>query len=201
MNANAAQKRVSTAPDGVDDAVGMERRSWYVAVVNNNSEKKVLARLEQAGYECYLPTQEEVRIWKDGRRRKTERVVIPATVFIRCTEPERREAVKLPFINRFMTDRASAAATQLSRPVAVIPDKQIDTLRFMLGNSDEPVFVTAVPYRRGDKVRVVRGGLAGLEGEVWDAAGDKGRSELLVRLDFFGCARLTINSSDVEIIK
>lgn len=185
---------VTAVPSGVGGAVGVSGRHWYVAIVRNNTEKAVSGRLAVAGYECYLPTQEEFRVWRDGRRRKIERVVIPGVIFIRCSERERREAVRLPYIHRFMTDRACQVPGRAGHPLAVIPDSQIQTLRFMLGNAASPVTVSA-EYRRGDRVRVVRGGLRGLEGEI--LKGCDGGSELIVRIDIFGCARLTIDRGDV----
>lgn len=196
MFAENKVESVAAVPSGVGDAVGVPEARWFVAVVRNNTEKTVWSKLLEAGYECYLPVQEETRLWRDGRRRKIERVVIPAVIFIRCTERVRREVVKLPYINRFMTNKAGVKTNGIGNPLATIPDSQIQTLRFMLGNADSPVTVTS-DYRRGDKVRVARGGLRGLEGEIIEA---EGGSELVVRIDIFGCARLKISNGDVQRI-
>lgn len=190
---------VTTVPEGIGDAVGVGKRMWFVAVVNYNTEKKSSERLEKQGYECFVATQEEMKVWKNGRKAKVVRVVIPSNIFIKCTERERRQIVNLPYINRFMTNKAGATLADSTRsPLAVIPEQQIDTLRFMLGHSDTPVTVSSL-YQRGDKVRVLRGGLKGLEGEVISTS--DGKSELIVCLDFFGCARLSIDPVNVELIK
>ena len=97
-----------------------------------------------------------------------------------------------------MTNRAAASANALAKPLAIIPESQIRRLRFMLGQSDIPVTVTARPYRIGDRVRIIRGSLMGLEGEVMDMKSTK--SELVVGLDFFGCAKLSIETVNLEII-
>lgn len=186
----------AAASKGAGDAVGVPKIRWFVAVVRNNTEKSVASRLGAAGISCYLPTQEEVRVWRDGRRRKTERVVIPSVIFIRCTERVRREIVRLPYIHRFMTDRSGSVPGHAGHPLAVIPDSQIQTLRFMLGNAEGEVTVSA-SYSKGDRVKVTRGSLRGLEGEIIES---NGRSELMVRIDIFGCARVTINPRDVSKI-
>ena len=98
-----------------------------------------------------------------------------------------------------MTDKASGSKPGLSRPLAVIPQVQIDTLRFMLGQSDVPVSIVDAPYRAGDRIVVVRGSLRGLEGEVVRTT--EGRSELIVRIDLLGCARVEIDSLDIEPLK
>ncbi len=186
----------AAASEGAGDAVGAPKIRWFVAVVRNNTEKSVASRLEAAGISCYLPTQEEVRVWRNGRRRKIERVVIPSVIFVRCTERVRREVVRLPYIHRFMTDRSGSVPGHAGHPLAVIPDIQIQTLRFMLGNAEGEVTVTAT-YSKGDRVRVTRGSLRGLEGEIIESSD---RSELIVRIDIFGCARVTINPRDVSKI-
>ncbi len=87
-------------------------------------------------------------------------------MFIKCTEKERRAIVELPDINRFLTNRAAKSVNGVSQPIAVIPQEQIDKLRFMLGQSDIPVSLVDTPYKAQDKIVVVRGSLKGLGGEV-----------------------------------
>lgn len=189
-------ERVAAVPSGVGGAVGVTGRRWYVAIVNNNSEKLVGERLARLGHESYVAVQQVMRVWRNGRKARTDRVVFPALVFVRCTEAERLKIVRLPYINRFMTDRAAGTSGTLPRPVAVIPQGQIDTLRFMLGQSDIPVTIVDTPYRVSDRVTVVRGGLRGLEGEVVQTL--DGKSEVVVRIDILGSARVLIDTVDLE---
>lgn len=198
MSANIATNDTSTATHVVDDAVGVEKSYWFVAIVNHNAEKSAAEKLEKLKINHYLPTQTEIRVWKNGRKSKVDRVVIPSTIFIYCTEQQRKEIVGLPFINRFMTNKAGITKSEYHKPLAIIPDRQIQQLKFMLCQSDMPVTVSAKSLNRGDLVRIVRGNLAGLEGEVMDLSKDK--TELIVALDFFGCARLTTDTINIEVI-
>lgn len=185
--------------DVVDSAVGVAGSQWFVAIVHFHSEKQSADKLTKMGIETYLATQKEIRVWRNGRKSKVDRIVLPAMLFIHCTEQKRREIVKLPFIYRFMTNKAgTASAESLNKPLAVIPDKEIRQLKFMLGQSDVPVTITDRPYEVGDKVRVIRGSLAGLEGEVSGTDSDK--SEVTVALEHFGCARLLIDKINLEVI-
>lgn len=186
-------------PQGVGDAVGVEKRHWFVAIVNNNTEKVSAERLKKLGIDCYLPIQTEIRVWKNGKKAKIDRVVIPSTIFIYCSERKRREVVTFPFIKRFMTNKARTSVNSVNTPLAIIPSAQIKRLKFMLGQSDIPVSVSQRPYSIGDKVRVVRGSLMGLEGMVIDLKSAK--SELVVSLDFFGCAKLSIDTVNLEVIE
>lgn len=189
----------AAVPRGADDAVGVPGSQWFVAVVKNRTEKASAERLTKMGVENYVPTQRVVRVWKNGRKAKVDSIPIPAVIFIRCTEAERKEIVKLPFIFRFMTNKAAGPGASGTRPIATISDTEISRLRFMLGQSDIPVEITERPYRVGDKVRVIRGSLLGLEGEVSDISSPK--SEVTVRLEHFGCAKLTIDTVNLEILK
>ena len=178
----------------------MPKNCWFVAILKHNTERQSSEKLNKLGVENYLPTQTEIRVWRNGRKSKVDRVVIPSTLFVYCTEQKRKELVNLPFIFRFMTNKAGSANTGTSgKPLAIIPDKQIERLKFMLGQSDLPVEITSKPFNVGDKVRVIRGKLKGLEGEVCDLKSTK--SELVVALNFFGCAKLSIDTIDLEIIK
>lgn len=199
MSARNETNRVVTVPSGVGSAVGVAKSNWFVAVVKNNTEKAVLERMLKLGYECYVPIQKEIRIWRNGKRAIVDRVVIPSLVFIHCTEAVRREVVSLPFIIRFLTNRAGSSPEGLNKPLAIIPDSQIRTLQFMVGNSDTPVTFTPCIYRQGDKIRVIRGNLKGLEGEVQVV--DDRHSELSVVIGLLGSAKLTIDTVDVELIK
>lgn len=182
----------------VDDAVGVPKSHWFVAIVNHNSEKQSSEKLTKMGIVNYLPTQSEIRVWKNGRKSKVDRIVIPSTIFINCSEQTRKEIVNLPFIFRFMTNKAGVIQGSSNKPLAIIPDSEIDRLKFMLGQSDIPVEIRDKPFKAGDKVRIIRGSLAGLEGEVRDLNNVK--SELIVALDYFGCAQLFIDTINLERI-
>lgn len=199
MSASVDTECVTTVPLGVGDAVGVENSKWFVAIVNNNSEKAVQERLDKLNYESYVAKQKTIRVWKNGRKSKIDKVLIPSLVFIKCTEAERRDIVTLPFINRFMMNRASSVSSNTSRRLAIIPQKEIDTLKFMLGQSDIPVSFVDTHFRVNDRVEVVRGSLKGLEGEVVSISGHK--SVVIVRIDILGSARVEIDTVDIKHIQ
>lgn len=187
----------AAGPLGVDGAVGVPDFKWFVAIVNPRHEKSVAEKLAKIGIESYVALQPELHLWKNGRRKMVDRVVIPSIVFICTTERRRREIVKEPYILRFMVNRSADSGT-LNKPVAEIPDSQMRRLQFMLGHSDTPVEFTPVEYRSGDAVRVIRGSLSGLEGEVQENS--DGSHTLMVKIDILGCALVTISPTDLEKI-
>ena len=186
-----------TAATKVDDAVGVPKPKWFVAVVGRNTEKACRERLSEQGYESYVATQQEMRVWRTGQKKQVERVLISNLLFIHVTERERREVVKLPYIKFFLTDKAAQANDFGRHPLAVIPDSQMNMLRFMLYHADSPVSFTAEPLHLGDHIRVVRGQLAGLEGRV---TRDGNGTYLVVTLDLLGSAMVSISTDDLEKI-
>lgn len=188
---------VATVPSGVDDAVGVPARKWFVAIVSSKHEKSVAEKLCSIGIENYVAIQKEMHLWKNGRRRMIDRIVIPAVVFVRCTEHERRFIVTLPYINRFMVNRASETGG-LNKPVAIIPDAQIDKLKFMLGQSDYQIEFTPEVFRTDDNVRVIRGPLFGLTGSILEDS--DGTHKLMVSLPILGGAVIMINPRELEKI-
>lgn len=192
-----SERKLAAVPSGVDDAVGVPDLKWFVAIVNSRHEKSVADKLHKINVETYVATQPEVRVWANGRRKKINRVVIPSMVFIRCTEVERRILVTLPYINRFLVNR-SAESGGLNKPIAVINDAEIEKLRFILGNSESPVSFMPTEFRINDNVRVIRGNLRGLEGEI--RKNFDGTHSLVVSLALLGGATVIIHPLDVEKI-
>ena len=185
---------------GVDDAVGVsdaaENRFWFVAVVNRNSEKLIREKLLLKGYDAYVAAQMEDHVWANGRKKRIEHVLIPARIFVRLTEEERREVVHLPYINYFLTDKARSANEFGTHPLAVIPDREMQMLRFMLCNAESPVDIVSMPFRAGDRIRIVRGALKGFEGEVTRLAGE---TYIFVRLSILGAATTRVLPQDIEL--
>lgn len=188
----------STPAPCADDAVGVPDRKWFVGIVRNHSELQTAEILTSMGYECYVPVQEEVRKWKDGRKKIRKRILMPALILLHATEEERRQSLHEGLINRFMVNRALPSNEFARHPVAVIPDVQVERLRFMLYNAELPVQIESTPLRPGDAVRVVRGRLLGLVGTVKQH--EDGRSKLFVSLDALGSATLEINLDSIEKI-
>ena len=96
----------------------------------------------------------------------------------------------LQAISRYMVLRGE------SRP-AVIPEEQMERFRFMLDYSPEAVEICSTPLAAGDAVKVIKGPLAGLEGELVMIGG---KSKVAVRLDMLGCAHVDMPIGYVERI-
>ena len=163
---------------------------WVAALVQMCTEKKVGDRLKKLGIENYVPTQTEIHQWSD-RKKKVERVVIPMVVFVRVDEATERTLRMQSFIRKILTYPGQKAA-------AVIPDDQIDRLKFMLKQADSPVELMPENLRVGDRVRIARGALKGLEGELCKSVPEK--SMVAIRIDGLGYACVSVSVGDLERI-
>ncbi|MCC8113179.1 MAG: UpxY family transcription antiterminator [Bacteroidales bacterium] len=182
----------------VSHAVGVsEGPKWYVAFVSNNTEKSSRDKLLKRGYAVYLPVKTEFVKWKDGRCKEREHILMPNILFIRITEAERKVLVAFPFIRAFMTDMARAKEGN-RHPFAVVPEAQIETLKYMLGQSEINVEMEGLSIAVGEKVRVIRGVLQGLVGMICTTT--KGE-KVGIRIDGLGYACVNINKRDLETVK
>lgn len=176
QNTNHIATKTNTAP-----------RQWLVAYVQSCLEKKTAQRLAAMGIECYLPVQSEIRQWSD-RRKRVDCLVIPMMIFVHVTPQERPLPLSLQAVSRYMVLRGESTP-------AVIPDEQMDRFRFMLDYSPEAVEMCSAPLAPGDAVKVIKGPLAGLEGELITV---NGKSKVAVRLDMLGCAHVDVPIGFVE---
>lgn len=189
---------LAAAQHSVDDAVGVPEAQWFIAIVNCRSEKSVAEKLTRLGVDNYLPVQEELHVWKNGKKARVDKVVIPSKIFIKCTEIERRNIVNLPFIFRFMTNSAGGSSEFGRKPLATVPNHEITRLKFMLGVPGAKVSF-AENFVKGQLVEVLRGPFRGLKGEILHDA-DGTSSRLYINIDFLGSASVEIKFSDVKII-
>lgn len=220
MRTNGSKPVLDSIPQKGIDAVGVKRadvthlthrkseqKHWYIAIVNNKSEKLCRDRLEkrlanqpegEKDYEVYIAFQKEMYLTPSGKRKQEERILFRSIVFIRCTETLRKkEIVHLPYIKRFMVNIAGERRGGI-RPVAFIPDEQMAKLRRMVNDSDEPVTIDPRPLPLGAKVRINGGKLRGLEGNVLESP--DGGTCFVIRVDLLGCAKVSISRDLLEVL-
>ncbi len=176
--------------DGTTDREAHPKR-WIAALVQSCTEKRVGARLDKLEVENYIPTQTEIHQWSD-RKKKIERIVIPMIVFIHTDEMTERRLRMQTYIRKILSYPGQWKA-------AVIPDSQINRLKFMLRHAETSVELLEQSLQVGETVRVVRGPLKGLEGEICMTKDDK--PMVAIRIDCLGYACVNIEKSDVEIIQ
>ena len=160
---------------------------WIAAYTRPRSEKKAAKELSNMGINIYLPTQIQVRNWSD-RKKKIEVPIIPMVVFAKVEDSQIMTIAQNSLVIKIITLPGE-------KKVAHIPEIQINTLKFILGQSDTPVEFVSKPFKTDDVVEVVRGSFRGLKGEIHECS--DGTTELIVRIDLLGGAKLKINKQDL----
>ncbi len=183
------RKDKSSLVNGTNDREARPKL-WVAALVQMNCEKKVATKLDKLGIENYVAIQTEEHQWSD-RKKKINRVVIPMVVFIRLVKDEEDKFRRLSFVLKFITYPGSK---ELATP---IPDEQIDKLKFLLHNADAKVSIVE-NIKVGDKVRLVRGPMKGLEGEL--SYIEENKPIVAIRIDGLGYACVSVEKINLEVI-
>lgn len=175
-----------------------EPKYWFVAVVNNHSEKKAADGLERMGYETYVPThteEHEVR----GALRQVERILLPAMVFIHCSEAARKDTFDTPWVSRYRVDKTGRNGTG-GHPLLVIPDDQMASFRLALDHMrEQEVILEETPFVLGEAVEVKSGELKGLKGNI--SCVSDGKQLVIVTLGSLACLKLAIPKSYLKRVK
>ena len=171
------------------DSIQPEERKWYVAYVRLFHERKTAEKLAAMDIESFVPVREEIHQWSQ-RKKKVMRVLIPQMIFIHATPKERLEALTLASISHYMVLRGEHTP-------AVIPDRQMQQFMFMVDYSEESIEMYNSSLQPGQSIKVIKGPLAGMEGELMEI---EGKSKVIVRLDLLGCAGVDMPIGFVEAI-
>ena len=145
---------------------------WYAAYTKSRTEKKVLTRLTENGFEAYLPITRSRKQWSD-RLKWVEEPLIRSYIFIRVNESEYYNAINTPGLVCYVTFEGKAAS---------IPDRQIDVLKMLLNEGAE-MEVSNERFATGEKIIVISGPLVGMQGEMIQY---RGKKKVLVRLGSTG---------------
>ncbi|WP_339735028.1 UpxY family transcription antiterminator [uncultured Sunxiuqinia sp.] len=148
---------------------------WHAVYVKSRAEKKSLGELIRRGIEAYLPLQVSKRQWSD-RVKIVEEPLLRGYLFVRVSYREYVEVLKVSGVMAFIS---------FGNEPAKIPEKQINDLKLFIEKVNSAVHVTNENIAKGQKVRVVAGALAGIEGEISEV---RGKKRIVLRFDKLGCS-------------
>ena len=158
---NAALATTAAAPYG-----------WFAVWTRNQYEPRVCDRLRSKQFEVFLP-RVHVPSRRRDRRIVLDQPLFPGYLFLRFA-PSRAGYVVV--VSTEGVVRVLGDGWDSLQPV---PDEQVDAVRRLVTSADG---ARAVPWIRvGDRVRIIRGPLAGLEGLVRDRC--RGRATFVVNVD------------------
>lgn len=146
---------------------------WYVAVVRCNCENTIGKTLElyfqrhKIWFEYWVPMQRMIVIDKRSNKRRVKEKVL-LTTFIFChVSPDHLDTI------RFRSDVYKMLTMPGHREIYRLSDKEVEDYRRLVENPDLPVTPCSGPLRKGQRVRITEGKMAGLEAYVQRLSGKK----------------------------
>lgn len=140
-----------------------DKPHWFAARTANCRELKARDVLVKYGIEHFIPTEKTIEV-RSGRKKLVEKSLTGNLVFFRATKTVATSLVNYNGLQvHFIPDRCGGGS------MLVVPDKQMDDFRRVFEYWQDGM-LPASEFVPGDKVEVVAGDLAGVEGEVYENA-------------------------------
>ena len=151
-----SRKILSFYPVGKEVPSGFSNSfHWYVINVRSRHEFKVLDRLSKIGVDTFLPIVEKMNKWKD-RKKLVNFPLFPGYLFLYMVTDRQNvlDVLKTSGVVNFLNKKPGEPES--------VPEEQINSLKKLVESRES---VDPYPYlKEGQKVRVKRGPLAGVEG-------------------------------------
>ena len=161
--------------------------TWWVLYTRHQHEKTVAESLSARGFEVFLPLYESTRRWKD-RSKILSLPLFPCYVFVQGGCNRMLEVVTTPGVNMIL---------HRGERVATIPEGELDAIRRTV---EGQFSVEPHPFLKcGERVRVTRGSLEGVEGVL---IRKKGSYRLVLSVEMLAqSAAVEIEVTDVEPVR
>jgi transcription antitermination factor NusG len=145
---------------------------WHVLYTKPRNEKKVVARLLEAGYDVYCPLIKTVHQWSD-RKKKVQIPMFPSYIFIYINEKNRQLPLFDPGVMKYV---------YYAGQPAVIRDIEIKAIK-EIENAGTDIKVEGSGFQKGQFVEIPDGPFKGMTGVVdkFDAR------KVLVYVEQLGC--------------
>ena len=135
---------------------------WFVARTRHGAELGVRNRLSSLGVENFVPTRRRKAYRGKG---EVEEPLLTSLVFLKATKASALDLIHFQGVKAdFMLDCAT-------RQLMVVRDKDMEDFRRVLDLSLDEGGLVDKPLAVGERVRVVRGVLRGVEGRVLELQG------------------------------
>jgi transcription antitermination factor NusG len=158
--------------------------AWCVLYTRHQHEKQVAQMLSAKGLQVFLPLYESLHRWRD-RNKLLQLPLFPCYVFVRGAVTHRLEVLTTPGVHMIVCK---------GNHIATIPEDEIEAIRRSVNG---PFRVEPHPFLNvGERVRVTRGALQGLEGLLIRS---KGACRLVLSVQMLAqSVAVEIDRTDVE---
>lgn len=173
-----------------------QQKYWFAARTRDKQEftvRKLLDKLktgENLPLDYYLPTRIVVSQLK-YRRKRSEVPVIRNLVFIYSTKQTACDISNIYNVPLFYMKDLSTHA------MLVVPDKQMEDFMFVMDLNPDGVSLDTEALTVGHKVKVIKGDLCGIEGEV---ATNANKTYVVIRIKDILTASVKVPKSYLKII-
>ncbi len=166
-----------------EPAVVASLTEWYAVQTRPRHEKRVAADLRARMVEEFLPVHKCRHRWNNGVVADVELPLFPCYLFAKVAPTERVRLLQLPGVIGFAVTSAHPTA---------LPDGDIEAIRVLteLCQAEPHPFL-----HEGDRVRIVAGPLAGMEGIL---ARRKQQLRVVLSLDFI-MRSIAVEVSELDI--
>ena len=162
---------------------------WYVANTCRQ-EKKIKQRLDSMGIENFIPFQQIARKIH-GVDKLIEVPVIPNLVFIHTTFKSCMSLIQeYAFDMRYLRDRETGN-------FLIVPDKQMEDFKQIMDLNPDNISFDNEVLTVGSKVRVMKGNLCGVEGEL---ALEANKTYVIIRIEGVLTASVKVAKSYLKVI-
>jgi transcription antitermination factor NusG len=170
----------SPGPEGLDSP------AWWALYTRHQHEKTVAEMLSGKGFEVFLPLHDSMRRWKD-RQKLISLPLFPCYVFVRGIPSRRLQVVTTPGVHMILSR---------GEKIALVPEQEILAIRRAVESTYR---VEPHPFLRvGERVRVIRGSLEGVEGIL---VRKKNAWRLVLSVDMLAqSVGVEVAATDVELV-
>lgn len=164
------------------------QKTWYAIYTKSRNEKKVNARLAEAGIETFLPLLKILKQWSD-RKKWVEEPLFRSYLFVRISQDEYYKVLSIIGVVKYITFEGKAVP---------VPNQQILAIKQFL-NNEEDQMISTESFKIGDQVEIFRGALKGLLGNLVDL---QGKQKVRIEIESIGQSIvLTIPKSYLKVLK
>lgn len=148
-------------------------KHWYAATIRAGQWKKTGQRLTELGVEYYVPDAFKTLLFVNTDKQNALTIVNSGAVSA-----------------RYFIDHGTHS-------LLIVPEKQMEDFRRVMDLSPDAECLSAMPLVKGARVRVIKGALSGVEGDIVEAPEGQ---YLVVSVMSLMCAKVEMPKSHVVAI-
>lgn len=175
--------------DNISQIQSVDNLQWYVMRVTYQREIAAKQYLDNLGVENFLPVQSVRRRNANGRFCRVQIPLVHNFLFVHSERPvlDEIKTYKLPYL------RYATYVREGRHEIMIVPDRQMRSFMAIAGNGDKKAVYldpSSVNLALGDRVRIIDGPFAGVEGTFMRLNGGRGK-RVVVKIDMVAAVATT----------